>query len=101
MDFLARLAIGQVRVAAVDVRVFVEQAVHAFLGLVELLLLQLRQVHRHVAAERHGHRLDDVYQRNLGIRRRGQRHGALDHRVAFFGQVDGDQKMFVGHERNS
>ncbi len=62
MDFLAGLAVGQVRVAALDARILAEQAIHAFLGLIELLLLQLRQVHRHVAAKRHGHGFDDVHQ---------------------------------------
>ncbi|MNG21533.1 hypothetical protein D3C84_1059120 [compost metagenome] len=101
MDFLARLAVGQVRIAAVDFRVLVEQAFHALLGLVELLLLQLGQVHRHVAAKGHGHGLDNVHQGYLGTGRRGQFTGALDDRVAFFGQVDGNQYVFVGHEKLS
>jgi len=101
VDFLARLAVDQVRVAAIDIRVLVVQALHAFLGLVELLLLQLRQVHRHVAAEGHGHGLDDMHQGDLGAAGQGDGLGPLDHRVAFFGQVDSDQKMFIGHVQYS
>ncbi|MNO08515.1 hypothetical protein D3C81_2312050 [compost metagenome] len=41
MDFLARLAIGQVGIGTGQLRIFRLQALHALLGLVELLLLQL------------------------------------------------------------
>lgn len=61
-NFLARLAVVQVAVVLVQLRVFGDQAFKAFLGLVELLLLQLREIHWHIAAERHRHRFDDVDQ---------------------------------------
>jgi hypothetical protein len=70
-----------------------------FLGLVELLLLQHRQVHRHVAAEGHGHGLDHMHRREPGVIGLGQGDSPLHHRIAFFGKVDGDQNVLVGHER--
>ncbi|MNE99454.1 hypothetical protein D3C80_1981370 [compost metagenome] len=41
VDFLARLAVGQVGIGAGQLWIFLFQALHALLGLVELLLLQL------------------------------------------------------------
>ena len=97
MDFLARLAVVEVAVVLVQLRVLGDQPLKALFGLVELLLLQLRKIHRHVAAERHRHRFDDVYQRQFGAVGLGAFTGAVDHGVAFVGQVYGDQDMFVGH----
>ena len=101
MDLLARLPIFQMRVATRDARVLGEQPIQARLGLVELLLLQLRQIHRYIAAKGHGHGFDDVDQGDLGAGRLGEGHRALDHRIAFFGQVDRDQQVGVGHGRCS
>ena len=95
---LAWLAVDQMALGAGDLRVGQGELVKALLGLVELLLLQLGKVHRHVTTKGHGHGLDDVYQRQFGaIGNRGFL-CALDHWVALFGQVDSDQNMFVGHE---
>ena len=63
VDFLARLAVGQVAVFLFQMRVFENQTIKALLGLVELLLLQLGKVHRHVTPKGHGHGLDDMHQR--------------------------------------
>jgi len=60
-------------------------------------LLQHRKIHRHVTAERHGHRFDDMHQAQFGVGGAGERLRASDNRMAFFGQVDGDQYVLVGH----
>jgi hypothetical protein len=62
VDFLARLAVGELAVVFGQLRVNVDQAIKSFLGLIKLLLLQLRQVHWNIAAKCHGHRLNDVDQ---------------------------------------
>ena len=97
VDFLTRLAVGQMAVAGFYVRVFAFQRFQFFLGLIELLLLQLRQVHRDIATERHGHGFDDVHQRQLGAAGQCQCHGFFDHRIALFSEVHGYQDMFIGH----
>lgn len=98
MDFLARLAVSQVTLLWSQLRVAFGEVVQAFAGLVELLLLQHRQVHRHIAAKGHGHGLHHVDQGQLGVAAVGQGLGALDHLAALFGQVDGNQNMGVGHD---
>jgi len=98
VDFLARLAVGQVAVFRGQFRVAAGEAVEAFAGLIELLLLEHRQVHRHVAAERHGHRFDDVHQGKLPATAGCQRLGAAHDRMTLVGQIDGHQDVLVRHE---
>ncbi len=62
VNLLTRLAVGQVTVFLGEFRVFHDQSLKALFGLIELLLLQLGKVHRHVAAKGHGHRFDDMHQ---------------------------------------
>ncbi len=62
MDFLARLAVGEVAVFLFQVRVLENQTVQALFGLVKLLLLQLGKVHGYVATKGHGHGLDDMHE---------------------------------------
>ncbi|KTC43650.1 hypothetical protein AO265_04140, partial [Pseudomonas sp. ABAC61] len=66
VDLLAWLAIGQVAVFLGQLRVLVDQPIETLPGLVELLLLQLREIHRDVTAESHGHGLDNMHQGQLG-----------------------------------
>jgi hypothetical protein len=96
---MAWLAVGQVALFGSQLRITAGKAAEALAGLVELLLLQQRKIHRHVAAKGHGHRLDYVHQRGLGTAAGGDGQGAFDHRMAFIGQVDGDQDVLVGHLR--
>ncbi len=99
VDFLARLPVDQVALLAAEVRIAYGEGIQAFTGLVELLLLQHRQVHRHVPTEGHGHGLDHMHHREPGLVAGGQGRRTLHHRVAFVGQVDGDQNVLIGHER--
>ncbi len=97
VDFLARLAIGQVALFGEQFRVEAGEAIQAFPGLFELLLLEHREVHGDVTAKGHGHGFDDMHQRQLGLGRQGESLGAAHHRVALVGEVDGDQNVLVGH----
>ena len=96
VDFLARLAVGQHAIAG-QLRILGSETVQSLAGLLDLLLLQRRQVHGHVTAKGHGHGLDHVHQRHLAATALTQGHGATDHRLAIFGQVDGNQYVLVGH----
>ena len=61
MDFLARLTISQVAMFGAKSGILVGKFIQTLACLVELLLLQHRQIHRHVAAKGHGHGLDDMH----------------------------------------
>src|SRR3990167_4583316 len=54
MNLLAWLAVGQVALLWCQLRVALGEVVQALAGLVELLLLQHRQVHRHITTKGHG-----------------------------------------------
>jgi hypothetical protein len=98
MDFLSGLTIGEVAVADPDFRVFQLQGFEFLFGLVELLLLQLGEIHRYIATKGHGHGFNDMHQGQFGTIADGEFASAADNRIALFSEVYSDQNVFVWHE---
>ena len=96
MNLLAWMAEGDLQ-ALIGQPVVGGKQLHALLGLLELLLLQHRQVHGHIAPVGHRKRLDHMQQRQLGVQCVGQLHGMVGNRPTFFDQVNSHQYVFVQH----
>src|SRR5690606_4792554 len=98
VDLLSRLPVSQVLLLRSQARVAVGKACDTLASLVELLLLEHGQIHRNIATERHGHRFDDMHQRQLGVARGRQSLGPRDERMALVVKVGSDQNMMVVHD---